>query len=113
MTSIRRRIENTKSSKNINFSDFTLETDRYILRKGPKEIRLTLSEFGILKRLLTNRGQVLSRSQLIDDVNNDDAFIVDRNIDVHVAALRKKLGTYNLIETVRGIGYRYKESTKF
>ncbi|NGX27960.1 MAG: Transcriptional regulatory protein YycF [Candidatus Anoxychlamydiales bacterium] len=110
---LRRKIENTKSSKNINFSDFTLETDRYILRKGAKEIRLTLSEFGILKRLLTNRGQVLSRSQLIDDVNNDDAFIVDRNIDVHVAALRKKLGSYNLIETVRGIGYRYKESTKF
>ena len=110
---LRRKIENTKTLKNITFADFTLETDSYLLKKGSKEIPLTLSEFGILKRLLSNKGQILSRSELIDDVNNDDAFIVDRNIDVHVASLRKKMGSYNLIETVRGIGYRYKEPTKF
>ena len=68
------------------------------------------SEFGILKRLLSHRGKVLTRNQLLDDVHNDDAFIVDRNIDVHIAALRKKLGPdFNWIETVRGIGYRFKE----
>lgn len=106
---LRRKKEITKSSKNINFLDFTLEVDKYILRKGSNEIPLTLSEFGILKRLLSNKGKVLSRNQLLDDINNDDAFIVDRNIDVHVASLRKKLGNYNVIETVRGVGYRYKE----
>jgi len=106
---LRRKKEPTKSSKNVNFSDFTLEIDRYILRRGAKEIALTLSEFGILKRLLTNKGKVLTRNQLLDDINNDDAFIVDRNIDVHIASLRKKLGNYNIIETVRGVGYRFKE----
>ena len=107
---LRRKKESSKTLKNIVFSDFTLEVDKYILRKGQKEIPLTLSEFGILKRLLSHKNQVLSRSQLLDDINNDDAFIVDRNIDVHIASLRKKLGSHSLIETVRGIGYRYKET---
>ncbi len=108
---LRRNKENEKSTKNLKFSDFTLEVDRYILRRGNNEIPVTLSEFGILKRLLANKGKVLTRNQLLDDVNNDDAFIVDRNIDVHIASLRKKLGpSFNLIETVRGIGYRFKES---
>lgn len=107
---LRRGKEPEKSSKNIRFSDFLLEVDGYTLRQGNKHIPLTLSEFGILKRLVTNQGKVLSRNQLLHDVNNDDAFIVDRNIDVHIASLRKKLGpTFDWIETVRGIGYRFRE----
>lgn len=92
------------------FGDFSLEIERYILKKGEKVITVTLSEFGILKRLLSNRGKVLTRNQLLDDIHNDDAFIVDRNIDVHVASLRKKLGPrFDWIETVRGVGYRLKD----
>src|SRR3989344_5437204 len=107
---LRREKEPEKSTKTIRFSDFTLEIDRYILRKIDKSIPLTLSEFGILRRLITNRGKVLTRNQLLDDINNDDAFIVDRNIDVHIASLRKKLGpTFDWIETVRGVGYRFRE----
>lgn len=107
---LRRGKEPEKSTKAIRFSDFTLEIDRYILRKTNKPIPLTLSEFGILRRLITNRGKVLTRNQLLDDINNDDAFIVDRNIDVHIASLRKKLGpSFDWIETVRGVGYRFKE----
>ena len=97
-----------KVSKNLTFLDYTLEVDKYLLRKGKEEICLTLSEFGILKRLITNKGKVLSRHQLLDDVNNEDPLIVDRNIDVHVASLRKKLKNFRIIETVRGIGYRFK-----
>lgn len=99
-----------KIAKSVKYGDFVLEIDRYILRKGEKQIPLTLSEFGILRRLVTNRGKVLTRNQLLDDINNDDAFIVDRNIDVHIASLRKKLGpTFDGIETVRGVGYRFRE----
>jgi two-component system alkaline phosphatase synthesis response regulator PhoP len=106
----RRGKEPEKTAKTVKFSDFILEIDRYILRKGDKVIPLTLSEFGILRRLITNRGKVLTRNQLLDDINNDDAFIVDRNIDVHIASLRKKLGpTFDWIETVRGVGYRFRE----
>ena len=102
--------ESERSAKNITFGDFTLEVDRYLLRRKDKVITITLSEFGILKRLLSNRGKVLTRNQLLDDIHNDDAFVVDRNIDVHIAALRKKLGPeFNWIDTVRGVGYRFKE----
>ncbi|MBM3192635.1 MAG: response regulator transcription factor [Chlamydiae bacterium] len=106
---LRRGKENEKNPKVITFGEFTLEVDRYILRKNEKTISLTLSEFGILKRLLLNRGRVLTRNQLLDDIHNDDAFVVDRNIDVHVAALRRKLGpNFRWIDTVRGVGYRFK-----
>lgn len=107
---LRREKSEEKEFKTLNFGNFILEVDRYILKKGEQVIPLTLSEFGILKRLLSNRGKVLTRNQLLDDVNNDDSFIVDRNIDVHVASLRKKLGQgNNWIETVRGVGYRFRE----
>lgn len=107
---LRRGKENDKNPKTLGFGDFQLDVERYILRKKDKPITITLSEFGILKRLLQQRGKVLTRNQLLDDVHNDDGFIVDRNIDVHIAALRKKLGPdFTWIETVRGIGYRFKE----
>jgi two-component system, OmpR family, alkaline phosphatase synthesis response regulator PhoP len=107
---LRRGKEPEKAPKSITFGQFTLEVDRYQLRKKDKYIPITLSEFGILRRLLLNRGKVLTRNQLLDDVQNSDAFIVDRNIDVHIASLRKKLGpNFNQIETVRGVGYRFLE----
>lgn len=107
---MRRGKEAEKESKILTFGDFTMEVDHYLLRKKDKSISLTLSEFAILKRLLLNRGKVLTRNQLLDDVQNHDAFIVDRNIDVHIASLRKKLGpNFNGIETVRGVGYRFKD----
>lgn len=107
---MRRGKEAEKIPQSIKFGPFFLEIDRYLLKKKDKTIPLTLSEFGILRRLLVNRGKVLTRNQLLDDVQNDDAFIVDRNIDVHIASLRKKLGpSFQWIETVRGVGYRFKD----
>ncbi len=107
---MRRGIEKAKPPKVVNFGDFIIEIDRYVVRRGEEQIPLTLSEFGIIRRLVLNKGKVLTRNQLLDDVQNDDAFIVDRNIDVHIAALRKKLGpNFDWVETVRGVGYRFKE----
>jgi two-component system alkaline phosphatase synthesis response regulator PhoP len=63
-----------------------------------------------LRRLILHRGKVLSRNQLLDDIQNEEAYIIDRNIDVHIASLRKKLGpNFTGIETVRGVGYRFKD----
>jgi len=109
---LRRGKEPDKVPKTLAFGPFTLEVDRYMLRRADNIIPITLSEFGILRRLLANQGKVLTRNQLLDDVNNDDALIVDRNIDVHIASLRKKLGPkFEWIETVRGVGYRMKEES--
>lgn len=108
---LRRTREIEKPSKQLSFGEFTLDVDRYILKHKDRQITITLSEFGILRRLITNRGKVLTRNQLLDDIHNDDAFVIDRNIDVHIAALRKKLGPdFNWIDTVRGVGYRFKEA---
>lgn len=102
--------ENEKPGKVLQFGPFQLDIERYLLTKNDKEISLTLSEFGILRRLALHRGKVLTRNQLLDDVHNEDAFVVDRNIDVHIASLRKKLGPqFTWIQTVRGVGYRFKE----
>lgn len=107
---LKRGRELEKSPRLLVFGEFTLDVDRYLLKRGSANVVITLSEFGILKRLLANRGQVLTRNQLLDDIHNDDAFVVDRNIDVHIASLRKKLGpNFEWVETVRGVGYRFKE----
>lgn len=109
---MRRARETEKVQNVVSFGEFTLDIDRYLLKKGDFIQPITLSEFGILRRLLSNRGKVMTRNQLLDDIQNDDAFIVDRNIDVHIASLRKKLGPdFHWIETVRGVGYRFKEES--
>lgn len=105
---LRRGKEAEKAQEVIEFGPFTLLVDSYQLHKKGKQIPLTLSEFSILRRLLTHRGKVLTRNQLLDEIQGSDEFIVDRNIDVHIAALRKKLGpNFEGIETVRGVGYRF------
>jgi len=106
---LRRGMEAEKAlPQTLVFGNFSMEVDKYLLRKKDKPITLTLSEFGILRRLVISRGQVLTRNQLLDDIQNNEAFVVDRNIDVHIASLRKKLGpNFNYIETVRGVGYRF------
>lgn len=74
-----------------------------------KEITLTLTEFNLLKELVTASGKVLSRNLLMEKAIGSDVSVTDRTIDVHMAALRKKLGSYgDYIETVRGVGYRFK-----
>ena len=107
---LRRGKEAEKALQTFVFGEFTLELEEHQIFKKNKNITLTLSEFAILRRFLFNKGKVLTRNQLLDDIPNSDAFIVDRNIDVHIAALRKKLGpNFQWIETVRGVGYRFKD----
>lgn len=96
-----------------------------ILRAGPlvidpskheatvdgESIRLTLTEFKLLTALVNARGRVLTRDQLMDKAMGTDVFVTDRAIDVHITAIRKKLGDAAwLVHTVRGVGYRLQES---
>ena len=109
MAVMRRNREEDKEKPVIHFGDFSIEVEKYLVKKKNKALALTLSEFGILRRLVLHPGKVFTRNQLLDDLQSDDSFVVDRNIDVHIAALRKKLGPhFDFIETVRGVGYRFK-----
>ena len=80
-------------------------------RAGEEDLSLTKSEFALLDTLIRNQGRVYSRAELIDSALGGDAIVLERTIDVHIRAVRKKLGLYaNLIETVRGVGYRFRDA---
>jgi two-component system alkaline phosphatase synthesis response regulator PhoP len=82
---------------------------REVLVQGMR-VELTSTEFGILHYLARRPGWVFTRQQIIDAARGDDYPVTDRSVDVHVVGLRKKLGTFGKrIETVRGVGYRFKE----
>src|SRR3989338_7162773 len=83
---------------------------RHKVTTGQKEIELTPMEFKLLVTLMKRRGRVQSRDRLLNDVWDMDAEIYTRTIDAHIKKLRKKLGkSKNLIETVSGLGYKFKE----
>ncbi|MFO7784664.1 MAG: response regulator transcription factor [Thermodesulfobacteriota bacterium] len=73
-------------------------------------VTLTYSEFGILSYLARRPGWVFTRSQIVDAVKGDDYPVTDRSVDVQIVGLRRKLGKAGAcVETVRGVGYRFKE----
>jgi two-component system phosphate regulon response regulator PhoB len=74
-------------------------------------VDLTYTEFQVLYILARRPGWVFTRSQIVDAVRGDDYPVTDRSVDVQIVGLRKKLGPYgNYIETVRGVGYRFRET---
>ncbi len=74
------------------------------------ELDLTPTEFRLLECLLRQPGRAFTRHQLMDAAIGEGAIVLERTIDVHIKTLRKKLGTSDLIETVRGVGYRFRET---
>jgi two-component system phosphate regulon response regulator PhoB len=75
-----------------------------------REIVLTATEFRLLHFLAAHPGRVYSRGELIDNVLGRDVEVLDRTVDVHILALRKKLGKHGeMVETVRGFGYRFQQ----
>jgi DNA-binding response OmpR family regulator len=89
----------------------TIDPSKHEVAVDGEAVRLTLTEFKLLSALVSARGRVLTRDQLMDKAMGTDVFVTDRAIDVHVTAIRKKLGSANwLVHTVRGVGYRLQES---
>ncbi len=74
-----------------------------------RELNLTPTEFRLLECLLRQPGRAFSRHQLMDAAIGEGQIVLERTIDVHIKTLRKKLGGPDLIETVRGVGYRFRE----
>jgi two-component system phosphate regulon response regulator PhoB len=103
--------EQEEPGGSITHQDLVIDTSRHQVRLKGKSISLTLTEFRILTHLARNPGRVFSRYQILDGIQGQDSFVLDRTIDVHVAALRRKLGAFGeQIETVRGVGYRLKDA---
>jgi two-component system, OmpR family, alkaline phosphatase synthesis response regulator PhoP len=90
--------------------DLTIHRGRREVLANGKPVLLTFTEFGILSFLARRPGWVFTRSQIVDAVKGDEYFVTDRAVDVQIVGLRKKLGSAaKVIETVRGVGYRFKE----
>lgn len=94
----------------LRIQDIVIHPGRHEVLVSGKPVQLTLTEFGILEYLARRPGWVFTRNQIVDAVKGDDYYVTDRSVDVQIVGLRKKLGTAGTyIETVRGVGYRFKE----
>ena len=90
--------------------DLKVDLERHRCRHGEQEITLTAKEFGLLVALMSRPGRVMTREQLLDEVWDSDVSVTQRTIDTHLKRLREKLGDQNsLIDTIRGVGYRFAE----
>ncbi len=84
-----------------------LDINGYTLIINGKKINLTTTEFKLLSMLALGKGNVFSREQILKYLWNDEKFVIDRTVDVHVRHIRQKLGKYgNIIKNIRGIGYK-------
>ena len=87
----------------------TITPSRHEVLLGGQEIKLTPLEFNILYCLARRPGRVFTRNQIIDVAQGEGVIVTERTIDVHIVALRKKMGdAAGLVETVRGIGYKFR-----
>lgn len=92
------------------FKNMIIDHQKHRVTIDGKDIQLTFSEYAILDTLVAQQGGVMTRKQIVAAIRGGDIAITYRSIDVHVTALRKKLGALgNTIVTVRGVGYRFDE----
>ena len=102
--------EDRGAAERIVWDKVVIDAGRHEVQVGKKPVTLTATEFRLLHFLASHPGRVFTRDQLLNRVIGDGVIVVDRNIDVHVRAVRRKLGSYeNLIETIRGVGYRFRD----
>jgi len=102
--------ETREDSQKIIIDGLIIDPKKFQLSIYGMPQELTKSEFGILSFLASHRGWVFTRYQIVDAIRGDKYVVTERAVDVQIAGLRKKLGDYAaLIETVRGVGYRFKD----
>ena len=107
----RKRIKkDSGQSDPLRFEALSIDPERLQVLIEGKPVELTATEFRILHHLAKRPGRVFTRDQIVDAARGKDYPVTDRSVDVHVVSLRKKLGGYGkMIETVRGVGYRFRE----
>lgn len=104
-----RRYEKSDSKKEVlEAGGITIDENQHTVFAGSQQIFLTVKEFDLLALLIKNRGNVLTREQLLESIWEVSTDIESRTVDVHIRTLRAKLGEYEKnIETIRGVGYKF------
>jgi len=96
----------------LSFKDLVVDRKRHEAKLADRILDLSATEFAILETFLQEPGRVFTREQLIDRTKGHDYPVTDRAIDVHIVSIRRKLGqASDMLETIRGIGYRLKDET--
>jgi two-component system alkaline phosphatase synthesis response regulator PhoP len=110
INAIFRRIDQINSKgTSICFGELEINTSTYIAQLNEEELHLPRKEFELLAFFMSQPNIIFRRGDLLSGIWEEDVFVVDRTIDVHINRIRSKLGPYkNWIETVKGIGYRFR-----
>ncbi|HEX5139202.1 MAG TPA: response regulator [Planctomycetota bacterium] len=107
---LRRTNEPPEPGQPIRHGELEVDPSRHEVRLHGKPIPVTATEFRLLVHLARNPGRVYSRAQLLDKAVGTDVIVIERNIDVHISALRRKLEDYgDRLVTIRGVGYKFVE----
>jgi two-component system phosphate regulon response regulator PhoB len=109
---LKKQSEMSANEKTIEYGPILMNLDAHNVTVDGKDIILTALEFKLLKHLLKRRGRVQTRDQLLADVWGLSSEVTTRTVDTHIKRLREKLDkTGNLIQTIRGVGYRFNNHT--
>lgn len=106
-----RSVTNTEMNGVLRFDDLTLDTDTHIVYVGTEEVKLTRTQYAIIKLLMQNPSQVVTKSFLLDRISEDTPDCTESSLKMHISNLRKKLreiSDKDYIEAVWGIGFRMK-----
>ena len=109
-----RTVENKKNSNVITCGDMIIDTDKHEVKIEGKELKLTRTEYAILKMLASGDGRVISKSELLDLIKSETPDCTESSVKVHVSNLRKKIKEITdieYVEAVWGIGFKLKGDT--
>jgi two-component system alkaline phosphatase synthesis response regulator PhoP len=107
---LRRKAGAPAEDETITVGDLTVDPGRHQATVAGEPVELTHTEFRILHLLAGRPGWVFTRNRIVEGAQGPDAIVTDRSVDVHIVSLRRKLGPAGTrIETVRGVGYRFKD----
>ncbi len=106
----RRRLSTPTGPEDVvEIDDVSVDLHKHAVTVGGRPVNLTRKEFQVLALLATSGGAVCTRSRIVAEVWGRSWAGANRTLDVHVATLRTKLGRPDLVQTVRGVGYRLGE----
>jgi DNA-binding response OmpR family regulator len=106
-------LQSSEVQKVLRFGELVIDAVKHEVLLSGEPVVLTVTEFKLLRHLVQNRGRAFTRNELLNAVMGADVYVIDRNVDVHVATLRKKLGAYGAhILTIRGLGYKFREAVE-
>ena len=107
---LRRKQSGSDEHGIMSFGDLVIYTEQHTVRVAGQPVDLTATEFRILATLARRPGWVFSRERIVESTQGTNTEVTNRSVDVHIVSLRRKLGTCGeCVETVRGVGYRFRD----